>query len=199
MKCWSSCLMKKSCWGVGWWMKTHDARHTPGPRLLWQRFTTSGDEEEDEVANNEDTDDHHDGIDNEDGIAMKTTAATTGPQLFLHQLPIMAKHHINTEADDKVSSCLHLLDRLIKKTASPSSFSAGPAHPMIQQSHYPLSLPHPSIVCTRSWYVSIIMATKIDCCWLLLGLGSVHAYSPVGSSHHYEGAAGRSGWERLTR
>ena len=76
-------------------MKTHDARHTPGPRLLWQRFTTSGDEEEDEVANNDDNEDHHDGIDNEDGIAMKTTAATTGPQLFLHQLPIMAKHHIN--------------------------------------------------------------------------------------------------------
>ena len=70
-------------------MKTHDARHTPGPRLLWQRFTTSGDEEEDEVANNEDNDDHHDGVDK------KTTAATTGPQLFLHQLPIMAKHHIN--------------------------------------------------------------------------------------------------------
>ena len=44
-------------------MKTHDARHTLGPRLLWQRFTTSGDEEEDEVANNEDNDDHHDGID----------------------------------------------------------------------------------------------------------------------------------------
>ena len=101
------------------------------------------------------------------------------------------------KADDKVTSCLHLLDRLIKKAASPSSFSAGPAHPMIQQSHYPLSLPHPSIVCTRSWYVSIIMATKIDCCWLLLAFGSVHAYSPVGSSHHYEGVAGRSGWERL--
>ena len=51
-------------------MKTHDARHTPGPRLLWQRFTTSGDEEEDEVANNEDNDDHHDGVDNEDSIAL---------------------------------------------------------------------------------------------------------------------------------
>lgn len=106
-------------------MKTHDARHTPGPRLLWQRFTTSGDEEEDEVANNDDNDDHHDDVDNEDSIAMKTTAATAGPHLFLHLLPIndgsmiydniLAKHHINAEADDKVTSCLHLLDQLIKK------------------------------------------------------------------------------------
>ena len=91
-------------------MKTHDARHTPGPRLLWQRFTTSGDEEEDEVANNEDNDDHHDGIDNEDGIAMKTTAATTGPQLFLHQLPIMAKHHINIKLMTKSPAVFILID-----------------------------------------------------------------------------------------
>ena len=120
------------------------------------------------------------------------------PTAFFAPIAYHGKASHKHKADDKVTSCLHLLDRLIKKTASPSSFSAGPAHPMIQQSHYPLSLPHPSIVCTRSWYVSIIMATKIDCCWLFLGLGSVHAYSPVGSSHHYEGAAGRSGWERLT-
>ena len=125
-------------------MKTHDARHTPGPRLLWQRFTTSGDEEEDEVANNEDNDDQHEGVDK------KTTAATTGPQLFFAPIAYHGKASHKHKADDKVTSCLHLLDRLIKKTASPSSFSAGPAHPMIQQSHYPLSLPHPSIVCTRS-------------------------------------------------
>ena len=129
-------------------MKTHDARHTPGPRLLWQRFTTSGDEEEDEVANNEDNDDHHDGVDNGDSIAMnEDPCCYCWPRALLH---LLVKHLINTETDDNVTSCLHLLDRLIKKTASPSSFSAGPAHPMIQQSHYPLSLPHPSIVCTRS-------------------------------------------------
>ena len=75
------------------------------------------------------------------------------PTAFFAPIAYHGKASHKHKADDKVTSCLHLLDRLIKKTASPSSFSAGPAHPMIQQSHYPLSLPHPSIVCTRSWYM----------------------------------------------